>query len=58
MMASMQPGGGSKHVRQTCKAQALMRRYRASGVSGHAVNFAGGVVIRGIIVLFVWLMVG
>lgn len=58
MMASTQPGGGSKHVRQACKVQALMSRYRASGVSGDAVNFAGGVLIGGITVLFVWLMVG
>jgi len=57
VIESTQPGGGSKHVRQTCKAQALMNRYRASGVSGHAVNFAGGVVIGGIVVLVVWLMV-
>jgi hypothetical protein len=35
-----------------------MSRYRASGVSGHRVHFAGGVVIGVIIVLFVWLMVG
>ena len=35
-----------------------MSRYRASGDSGHAVNFAGGVLIGGLIVLFVWLMVG
>ena len=58
MMASTQPGGRSKHVRQACKVQALMNRYRASGASGHAVNFAGGVLIGGIIVLFVWLKVG
>ncbi len=58
MMASTQPGGGSKHVHQACKTQASMSRYRASGVSGHAVNFARGVLIGGIIVLFVWLNVG
>jgi hypothetical protein len=58
MMASTQPSGGSKPVRQTRKAQALITRYRASGVSGHAVNFARGVLIGGIIVLFVWLMIG
>ena len=58
MMACTQPGGGSEHVRQACKVQALMSRYRASGVLGHAVNFARGVVIGGIIVLFVWLKVG
>lgn len=58
MIACTQPGGGSKHVRQVCKAQASMSRYRASGVSGHRVHFAGGVVIGVIIVLFVWLMVG
>ena len=58
MMAGTQPGGGSKRVRQARKVQALMSRYRASGVLGHAVNFAGGVLIGGIIVLFFWLMVG
>jgi hypothetical protein len=57
MMACTQPGDESKHVRQACKVQALMSRYRAS-VSGHAVNFARGLVIGGIIVLFFWLMVG
>ena len=56
-MAPTQPGGRGKHVRQGRKVQALMSRYRTSGVSGHAVNFAGVVVIGGIIVLFVWLMV-
>jgi hypothetical protein len=58
MNACTQPGGGSKHVRQACKAQALRSRYRASGALGHAVNFAGGVAIGGIIVLFFCLMVG
>jgi hypothetical protein len=58
MTAFAQPGGGSKHVRQARKVKALMRRYRASGVSEHAVNFARGVLIGGIIVLFVWLIVG
>ena len=58
MKACTQPGGGSKHVHQACKAQALRRRYRDSGALGHAVNFAGGVAIGGIIVLFFWLMVG
>jgi hypothetical protein len=36
----------------------LISRYRASGVLGHAVNFAGGVLIGGIVVLFGWLMFG
>ena len=58
MTAFTQPGGGSKHVRHACKVQALMSRYRASGVLGHAVNFAGGVVIGGVIALLCWLMVG
>ncbi len=58
MMARTQPGSGSKHVRQACKVEALMSRYRASRVSAHAVNFAGGILIGGIIVLFVWLNVG
>jgi hypothetical protein len=35
-----------------------MSRNRTSGVLGDAVNFAGGVLIGGIIVLFVWLMIG
>jgi hypothetical protein len=35
-----------------------MSRYRASGDLGHVGNFARGVLIGGIIVLFVWLMVG
>ena len=34
-----------------------MNRYRASGSLGHAVDFARGVLIGGIIVLFFWLMV-
>ena len=58
MKARTQPGGGSKQVRQAFKVQTLMSRYRASGVLGHAVNFAGGVLIGGIVVLFGWLMVG
>jgi hypothetical protein len=58
MMVRTEPGSESKHVRLACKAQALMIRYRASGVLAHAVNFAGGVVIGGIFVLFVWLVVG
>jgi hypothetical protein len=58
MKACTQPRGGNKHVRQAYKAQALRSRYRASSVVGHAVNFAGGVAIGGIIVLFFWLMVG
>ena len=58
MKACTQPGDGSKHVRQACKLQVLMSRYRASGVLGHAVNFARGVLIGGIIVLFLWTMVG
>ena len=58
MKKSTQSGGGSKHVRQACKAQTLRNRYRASGALGHAVNFAGGVAIGSIIVLFFCLMVG
>ena len=45
-------------MRRAYKAHAFMSCYRASGGLGHAVNFAGGVVIGGIIVLFFWLMVG
>jgi hypothetical protein len=44
-------------MRQAWKAQALMNRYRASGSSGHAVNFARGLLIGGIIVLFILLNV-
>ena len=58
MKACTQPGGGSKHVRQDCKAQALMSRYRASAALGHIVNFAGGVLIGGIVVVLFWHMVG
>ena len=58
MMARTQPGSGINHVRQACKVEALISRYRASRVSAHAVNFARGVLIGGIIVLFVWLNVG
>ncbi len=58
MMASTQSTGRSKYVSQACKVQALMSRYRASGGVGHAVNFAGGVLIGAIIMLFVCLMLG
>jgi hypothetical protein len=58
MMAYTRRGGGNKHVRQARKVQALMSRYSASGVLGHGVNFARGVLIGSVIVLFVWLMVG
>jgi hypothetical protein len=58
MMASTQPGRRSKHVREAYKAQALMNHCRASGTSGHAVNFARGVFIGAIIVLFILLNVG
>ncbi len=58
MMACAQPDGGSKHVRPAWKAQTLRNRYRASGALGHAVNFAGGVAIGGVIALLFWLMVG
>jgi hypothetical protein len=58
MKVYTQPGGGSKHVLQARKVQALMSRYRASGDLGHVGNFARGVLIGGIIVLFVWLNVG
>jgi hypothetical protein len=58
MKAYTQPGGGSEHVRQACKARALRSRYTSSGAAEHARNFAGGVAIGGIIVLFFWLMVG
>ena len=47
MKACTHPSVESKHVRQACKTQALMSRYRASGALGHDVNFAGGVLIGG-----------
>ena len=53
----MQLSGRSKHVRQARKVQALINRHWARGVLGQAANFAGGVFIGGIIVLFVWLMI-
>ena len=58
MKACTQTGSERKPVRQVCKVQALMSRYRASGVLGHAVNFARGVLIGGIVVLLFWHMVG
>ena len=58
MKACTQPGGGTKHVRRAFKIQVLVSRYRASGVLGPAVNFAGGVAIGGVIALLFWLMVG
>jgi hypothetical protein len=39
------------------KSQSRMRRYRASGDSWNAINFAKGVLIGGIIALLVGLMV-
>ena len=56
MTAHTRTGGGNIHVRQPRTVQALMRRYRATGVLGHGVNFAKGVLIGSAIVLFVWLM--
>ena len=58
MIARSQAAGGSKRVRQAYSVQALMDRYRASRVLGHAVNFARGVLIGGVIVVFLWLTVG
>ena len=55
MMVRTQRGSESKHVRLACKAQAVMSRYRASGVIAHAVNFARGVFVGALIVLFVLL---
>ena len=54
MMARTQLVGWGKRTRRAGKVQALMNRYRADGVLEHAVNFAKGVPIGGIIVLFVW----
>jgi len=56
MRACTQPGGSN--LRQARQVQALLSRYRASGVLGHALNFAGGVLIGGIVVLFAWRMIG
>jgi hypothetical protein len=58
MMASAQLDDGSKHAPPAYRAQALRGRYRASESLRHAVNFAGGVAIGGIIALLFWLMVG
>jgi hypothetical protein len=44
-------------MHQIRKSQAWMRRYRESGDSWHAINFARGVLIGGIIALLVGLMV-
>jgi len=51
-MAGTQPRGGSRHVRQARKIQALLSHYRASGGLRHALKFAEGVLIGGVIVLF------
>jgi hypothetical protein len=58
MMAFMHRAARSKHVRRAYKAHAFVSGYRASGVLGHAVNFARGVLIGGIVVLLFWHMVG
>ncbi len=55
MMARTQLVGWGDRGRRAGKLQALMNRYRANGVLEHAVNFAKGVLIGGVIVLFVWL---
>jgi len=55
MMARIQLVGWGKRARRVSKLQALMNRYRANGVLEHAVNFAKGVLIGGVIVLFIWL---
>ena len=55
MMARTQLVGWGKRGRRAGTLQALMNRYRANGVLEHAVNFAKGVLIGGVIVLFVWL---
>ena len=54
MMARTQRVGRGKRARSG-KLQALMNRYRASGALEHAVNFAKGILIGGVIVLLVWL---
>ena len=55
MMARTQLVAWGKRARGTGRVQALMNRYRASGVLEHAVNFAKGILIGGSVVLFVWL---
>ena len=55
MRACIHPDGRTKHVRQACKVRALTSR--ALGILGQAANFAGGIFIGGIIVLFIWLMI-
>lgn len=58
MTAYTQPGGESKHLRQTRKVRVLKNRYRAGGPQGHFVNFAKGLLIGGLFVLFMWLNFG
>lgn len=55
MMARTQLVGWGTRARRARKLQALMSRCRANGALEHAVNFAKGVLIGGVIVLFVWL---
>ena len=55
MMARTQLVGWANRERRADKLQALINRYRTNGVLEHAVNFAKGVLIGGVIVLFVWL---
>jgi hypothetical protein len=58
MMAGTKPGREREPVRRTNRVQALRRRSRASAVLEDAVNFSGGFLIGGIIVLLAWLMIG
>ena len=55
MMARTQLVGCGNRRRRAGKLQVLMNRYRTNGVLELAVNFASGVLIGGVIVLFVWL---
>ena len=57
MTAYIQPGGETKHPKRTRTVRILINRYRASRTLGHVVNFAKGVLIGGIVVLFISLMV-
>jgi hypothetical protein len=48
---------GSRHISGARNARALTSPYRANRVSGHAANFATGVFIGAVFVLFVFLMI-
>jgi hypothetical protein len=58
MMAFWHWGGKSEEARLAHKAHALVSLYDGSGVLPHVLNFAGGVIIGCMIVVFFWLTVG